>query len=95
MIKPAIFPQFFGIYFAAEHGGDSVSGGGHPDEKSISAEEAINEGTGQPFAGHGRVPGTADPGEPGSRTNPVHGKKERESDEPLGRPTGEGSGAGS
>jgi hypothetical protein len=84
-------------FFAAEHGGDGVKGGGHPSDKFLPAEEAIADGQDQGFPGRGKVPGTGDPGVPGSRTNPADPNQEPEREEegsPAGRLT-EGSGSGS
>jgi hypothetical protein len=83
--------------FAAEHGGDAVKGGGHPADDSIPAEEAIEDGQGRSVTGRGKVAGTADPGVPGSRTNPVNPEKQaqREDDRPAAARLTEGSGSGS
>jgi len=85
------------LFLAAEHGGDAVKGGGHPADDSVSAEEAIEDGQGRSTSGHAKVPGTADPGVPGSRTNPVSSEKkpEREKDRPASGRLTEGSGSGS
>ena len=55
---------------APEHGGDTVKGGG-PADSPATPEEEIAEATGRAFVGHGKTPGTGDPGVPGSKTNPI------------------------
>jgi hypothetical protein len=84
-------------FFAAEHGGNAVKGGGHPADDSVPEDEAIEDALGNLVSGRGKVPGTGDPGVPGSRTNPVAPGKEpeRESDAPPAGRLGEGSGSGS
>ncbi len=62
------------IFRAPEHGGDSVSGGGHPDDKPIPASEPVNDAFGQNERGHGNTPGV---GVPGSQTNPVDVSEDR------------------
>jgi hypothetical protein len=56
------------LFFAIEHGGDAVSGGGHPSDSPVPAQEAIDDAFGQVAGGHGKTPGV---GVPGSRTNPA------------------------
>jgi hypothetical protein len=51
-----------------EHGGNAVSGGGHPADSSVPASEAIGDAFGQNAGGCGVTPGV---GVPGSKTNPV------------------------
>ena len=58
-------PRFF---FAPEYGGDAVTGGGHPADSPVPAEEAIDDAFAQDARGRGNTPGV---GVPGSRTNPV------------------------
>ena len=58
-------PQFF---LAPEHGGSTVTGGGHPSADSPPASEAINDTFAQDARGHGNTPGV---GVPGSKSNPV------------------------
>jgi hypothetical protein len=84
-------------FFAPDHGGETIKGGGPESLPTGSGGEEIMDALGQPVAGHQKMPGTGDPGVPGSRTNPVTpGEEVRpESDQPVGRPTGEGSGSGS
>lgn len=62
---------FSPFLFAQEHGGDAVKGGGHPAGSSLPASEPIEDALGHTVTGHAKTPGTADPGVPGSRTNPV------------------------
>jgi hypothetical protein len=58
-----------GLFFLSpEHGGDAVSGGGHPADASAPAEEAIDDALGQDTRGRGKTPGV---GVPGSKGNPV------------------------
>jgi hypothetical protein len=77
------------ILLSPEHGGQSVHGG-----TPSSAEEEIADGLGETFIGHGKVPGTGDPGVPGSKTNPLGqnaeptGEMEGEEDPNLQRPGG-------
>lgn len=56
------------FFFSPEHGGDSVSGGGHPADSSVPLTEAIDEALGTNEGGRGEVPGV---GVPGSKTNPL------------------------
>jgi hypothetical protein len=58
-------------FFAPEHGGSGVAGGGHPADSSVPPEEAIDDALGYAVTGHGKTAGTADPGVPGTWTNPV------------------------
>jgi hypothetical protein len=87
------FDSFFGrpFFLSPEHGGQSVHGG---TPHGASADEEIADGLGETFVGHGKVPGTSDPGVPGSKTNPVgqnrapEGEMEGEEDPNLQRPGG-------
>ena len=54
--------------FAPEHGGDAVSGGGHPADSPVPPSEAIDDALAQNTGGHGKTPGI---GVPGSKTDPV------------------------
>ena len=56
------------FFFAPEHGGDAVTGGGHPDNVSPPAAEAISDALGIDQPAHGQTPGV---GVPGTKTNPV------------------------
>lgn len=56
---------------AGEHGGKSVKGGGDPSNAPTPARKDIAAGTGKSVPGYQKTPGIADPGVPGSRTNPV------------------------
>jgi hypothetical protein len=58
---------------APEYGGDAVSGGGHPTDSPVPANEAIDDALGQNPGGHGKTPGV---GVPGSKTNPVPSQQE-------------------
>ncbi len=73
--------------FAAEHGGDAVKGGGHPSDSPVPAEEAIDDALGRPVAGHAKTAGTGDPGVPGSKTNPVHPRREPPPEAPSNQPS--------
>ncbi|MHA3769982.1 hypothetical protein ACXR0O_00430 [Verrucomicrobiota bacterium sgz303538] len=80
------------LFLAPEHGG-SVKGGGHPSDKTVPAEEEILDAMGQMMPARGRVPGTNDPGVPGSRTqtgqdNPLEDESARVDDRPLSHPMG-------
>jgi hypothetical protein len=75
-INPFIsHPRFL---FAADHGGQSVKGGGPESDPTGDGAEQIADALGQPESGH--RPLSAFPGVPGSRTNPVHGDPEPETD---------------
>jgi hypothetical protein len=81
-------PMFF---FSPDHGGDAVTGGGHPANVSPPADEAIDDGLGRDILGRGQTPGL---GEPGTKGNPT-GKfrdaivaRAREIWEEEGRPEG-------
>jgi len=54
-----------------EHGGRSVKGGGRPSSAPTPAQKDIDAGEGYSVPGYQKTPGIADPGVPGSRTNPV------------------------
>lgn len=56
------------LFRAPEHGGDAVTGGGHPADSSVPAQEQINDAFGENQRGHGNTPGV---GVPGSHSNPV------------------------
>jgi hypothetical protein len=56
------------VFFAPEHEGDAVSGGGHPTDSLVPATEAIDDAFAEDAGGRGKIPGV---GVPGSRTNPV------------------------
>ncbi len=56
----------FQFFFAPEHGGDTVSGGGHPSDAPLPASEPVDDALAQDQRGHGNTPGV---GVPGSRTN--------------------------
>src|SRR4051794_26623051 len=81
-------PMFF---FAPEHGGDGVTGGGHPNNVSPPPESEIAEAFGDAPIGHGQTPGI---GVPGTKTNPVGAYRDaiearaRELWEEEGRPEG-------
>ncbi len=61
------------ILLLPDHGGDTVSGGGHPSDSPVPPTEAIDDAFAQDARGHGNVPGV---GVPGSRTNPVRSEDE-------------------
>jgi hypothetical protein len=56
------------LFLAPEHGGDAITGGGHPANVSPPAAEAINDALGREEGGRGQTPGV---GVPGTKTNPV------------------------
>jgi hypothetical protein len=62
------------VFHMADHGGDSVKGGGHPADETVPAEEEIRDALGEMTPQRGRMPGTNDPGVPGSRTQTGQGK---------------------
>src|SRR4051794_3196326 len=62
------------LLWMAEHGGDSVKGGGHPADETVPAEEEIRDAFGQMTPQRKGIPGTNDPGVPGSRTERGQGK---------------------
>jgi DUF2934 family protein len=56
------------IFLAPEYGGEAVTGGGHPADSVVPAQEEIDDALGQDQRGYGNTPGV---GVPGSRNNPV------------------------
>ncbi|HEX4665592.1 MAG TPA: DUF2934 domain-containing protein [Chthoniobacterales bacterium] len=56
------------LFLAPEHGGDTVSGGGHPADAPLPASEPIDDALAQDQRGYGNTPGV---GVPGSKTNPA------------------------
>ena len=81
-----------------DHGGNAIHGGGHPADESVSAEEEIRDALGNLVPQRGNIPGTNDPGTPGSRTHmgqdaPMEDESAR-SHPHAGPDTGEGSGTG-
>jgi hypothetical protein len=58
-------PMFF---FAPEHGGDAVTGGGHPANVSPPATEAIEDAFDLDTIGRGQTPGLGEPGTKGFPT---------------------------
>jgi hypothetical protein len=52
---------------APEHGGDTVSGGGHPADAPLPASEPVDDTLAQDARSRGNTPGV---GVPGSKTNP-------------------------
>lgn len=81
------------FFFAPDHGGNAIKGGGHPADSPVPESEMIDDGLGFATPQRGKKPGTGDPGEPGSRTNPVHGEPQPEDDRLGGQPTGGETGA--
>src|SRR4051812_25457657 len=65
-------------FMMADHGGDSVKGGGHPADETVSADEEIRDAMGEMTPQRRGTPGTNDPGVPGSRTETGRGKPERD-----------------
>jgi hypothetical protein len=64
----------FTFLLAPEHGGDAVTGGGHPANVSPPADEAIDDAFDQEMRGRGQTPGL---GVPGSMGLPVGKLAER------------------
>jgi hypothetical protein len=56
------------VFYTPEHGGDAVSGGGHPADSPMPPSEPIDDAFAQDERGRGKVPGV---GVPGSQNNPV------------------------
>ncbi len=59
-----------------------MKGGGDPSYAPTPAAKDIAAGTGHSVAGYQKTPGIADPGVPGSRTNPVEEGREPKSANP-------------
>ena len=81
-------PLFF---FAPEHGGDAVSGGGHPANVSPPADEAIDDALVQEIRGRGQTPGVGVPGTMGYPTGKLAediSRRAQEIWEEEGRPEG-------
>jgi hypothetical protein len=57
------------LFLMADHGGNAVKGGGHPADEAVPAEEEIRDALGNLVPQRGGIPGTNDPGAPGSRTH--------------------------
>lgn len=79
------------FFFSPEHGGDAVSGGGHPANVSPPAEAAIDPALGYPVMGRGQTPGLGEPGTEGFPTGKYRDAIEaraREIWEQEGRPEG-------
>jgi hypothetical protein len=49
------------LLWMADHGGDSVKGGGHPADETVSAEEEIADARGEMTPQRRGMPGTNDP----------------------------------
>lgn len=81
-------PMFF---FAPEHGGDAVAGGGHPANESPPLDVELGDAFGTEPGGRGQSAGI---GVPGTKTNPVGAYRDaiearaREIWEEEGRPDG-------
>jgi hypothetical protein len=86
------------LFRMPDHGGNSVKGGGHPGDQTVSADEEISDAMGELVSARKGIPGTNDPGVPGSRTQTGEDKPlEDESARAYphsGPQTGEGSGSG-
>ena len=79
------------FFFSMDHGGDAVTGGGHPANVSPPASEAIDDALDQEMIGHGQVPGLGEPGTKGFPTGKFQDAIEaraREIWEEEGRPEG-------
>ncbi len=77
-------------FFAPEHGGDTISGGGHPADAPLPVSEPINDAFAQDQRGYGNTPGV---GVPGKHTNPMPSQEDiselaRKHWEEEGRPDG-------
>ena len=72
------------LFFAPEHGGVNVKGGRPQADPEDDGSEQIMDALGQTVTGHGKTPGTGDPGVPGSRTNPVHSGTKPQADAEIG-----------
>jgi hypothetical protein len=84
----SFFPMFF---FAPDHGGDAISGGGHPANVSPPLDEAIADAYGDVVSGRGQVPGLGVPGSKGFPMGKLREQVEeraREIWELEGRPEG-------
>ena len=79
------------FFFAPEHGGDAIAGGGHPNNVSPPLEVEMDDALGYDVRGRGQTPGV---GVPGTKTNPVGAYRDaiearaREIWEEEGRPEG-------
>lgn len=79
------------VFLSPEHGGDAVSGGGHPANVSPPADEAIDDALGQEIIGHGQAPGVGVPGTFGYPTGKLQeeiARRAQEIWEDEGRPEG-------
>ena len=61
---------------APERSGDSLKGGGHPADVTVPEAVENEEMAGYTVTGHAKTPGIADPGVPGSKTNPADPDKQ-------------------
>ena len=59
-----------------------MKGGGRPSSAPTPAQKDIDAGEGHSIPGYQNTPGIADPGVPGSRTNPVEEGREPQSAKP-------------
>ena len=79
------------IFFSPDHGGDAVTGGGHPANVSPPASEAIDDALDHDAIGYGQTPGLGVPGTKGFPTGKFRDAIEaraREIWEEEGRPDG-------
>ena len=79
------------FFFSPEHGGDAVTGGGHPANVSPPAGEAIDDALGQEIPGRGQTPGVGVPGTFGYPTGKLQEEISRRAEEiweQEGRPDG-------
>jgi hypothetical protein len=79
------------IFLAPEYGGEAVTGGGHPADSVVPAQEEIDDAFGQDQRGHGKTPGVGVPGSRNSPVNPLHddiSRRAHEFWEEEGRPDG-------
>jgi hypothetical protein len=79
------------FFFSPEHGGDAVTGGGHPANVSPPADEAIDDALGQEIRGRGQTPGIGVAGTFGSPSGKLQEEIEqraRQIWEEEGRPEG-------
>ncbi len=98
-MKLFLFDHAWAPFFRMpDHGGNSIKGGGHPADETVPAEEEIRDALGEMTPQRSGIPGTNDPGVPGSRTHmgqdkPLEDESAR-SHPHSGPQTGEGSGTG-
>src|SRR6476660_8384034 len=83
------------LFFSPEHGGNPVKGGGRPADETVPAQEEIRDAMGEMTPQRGGLPGTNDPGVPGSRTETGQGKAMEDESARAKPHSGPGTGEGS